>query len=131
MNLQRKVAYHKSPWAGYTFLAFYSIRIISSIHGELGYICELFENVFYIFNTQKFLAMVLGTWYIFYQMDGWLAGWMDGWMDKWIKNVFLWHVQDFKYNTDPNLYLTCFSTFHVYSVTIFQPQEFHVLEENC
>ena len=83
MNLQHKVAYHKSPWAGYTFLAFYSIRIISSIW-ELGYICELLEDVFYTFNVQKFLTLVLGTWYIFYWMDGWLVGWMDRWMDGWM-----------------------------------------------
>ena len=55
------------------------------------------------------------------RMDGQMDGQMDGWMDKWMKNVFIWHVQDFKYNTNPNLYLMCFSAFRVYSMTIFQP----------
>ena len=36
--------------------------------------------------------MVLGTWYIFYQMDGWLAGWMDGWKDGWMGGQLTqWH----------------------------------------
>lgn len=46
--------------------------------------------------------MVLGTWYIFYGMDGW----MDGWTDKWMNNVYIWVVWDFRYDTNPNWHLT-------------------------
>lgn len=83
--------------------------------------------MYFIFLIYRKRTVVLGTWYIFYQKDGWLAGWMDGQMDK--KRVYL---------TCPGLlntiliqiYTSCASEPSMSILrAIFQPQEFHVLKE--